>query len=212
MKSLTIKAMLAAGATTMAISAMSAPAEAFQVFTDRTAWQNAITGANPIVTETYDGSGASGITISSSFSQVGNGVLFAILGSTTTFGLPEGSVGFGTDLKLSVDNVPGATIGWEALDAAGNNIAQNSFGILQSTAFNFFGVVRDPGDALISSFRFTDPTNGSPVPLALQYDNTSFATPNTTAIPTPALLPGLIGMGVAAWRKRKSEAAAETEA
>jgi len=27
------------------------------------------------------------------------------------------------------------------------------------------------------------------------------------AIPTPALLPGLIGMGVAAWRKRKGEAA-----
>ena len=30
---------------------------------------------------------------------------------------------------------------------------------------------------------------------------------NTTAIPTPALLPGLIGLGVAALRKRKAEAA-----
>lgn len=33
-----------------------------------------------------------------------------------------------------------------------------------------------------------------------------------TAIPTPALLPGMIGLGVAAWRKRKSEAANEAEA
>jgi hypothetical protein len=30
-----------------------------------------------------------------------------------------------------------------------------------------------------------------------------------TPIPTPALLPGLIGMGVAAWRKRKADAQAE---
>ncbi|PSN17797.1 hypothetical protein C7271_15835 [filamentous cyanobacterium CCP5] len=32
---------------------------------------------------------------------------------------------------------------------------------------------------------------------------------NTEAIPTPALLPGLVGMGVAALRKRKQEAEAE---
>jgi hypothetical protein len=32
---------------------------------------------------------------------------------------------------------------------------------------------------------------------------------NVAAIPTPALLPGLLGMGVATWRKRKAEAQAE---
>lgn len=32
-----------------------------------------------------------------------------------------------------------------------------------------------------------------------------------TPIPTPALLPGLLGMGVAAWRKRKAEAQTEVQ-
>lgn len=35
---------------------------------------------------------------------------------------------------------------------------------------------------------------------------------NTTPIPTPALLPGLIGMGAAAIRKRKAEVVKQTEA
>jgi len=39
----------------------------------------------------------------------------------------------------------------------------------------------------------------------VQFDGT----PVATAVPTPALLPGLIGMGVAAWRKRKAAAASE---
>lgn len=33
----------------------------------------------------------------------------------------------------------------------------------------------------------------------------------TTPVPTPALLPGLIGMGAAAWRKRQGELAASSE-
>ena len=37
-------------------------------------------------------------------------------------------------------------------------------------------------------------------------------TVNTTAIPTPALLPGLIGLGLGILRKRKAEAAASSEA
>ncbi|MFM7471148.1 MAG: PTPA-CTERM sorting domain-containing protein [Nodosilinea sp.] len=31
------------------------------------------------------------------------------------------------------------------------------------------------------------------------------------AVPTPALLPGLIGMGVAAWRKRQGESTVSPE-
>jgi hypothetical protein len=41
------------------------------------------------------------------------------------------------------------------------------------------------------------------------FDNVSLRTVPTTPIPTPALLPGLIGMGVAALRKRKQEVEAE---
>jgi hypothetical protein len=29
---------------------------------------------------------------------------------------------------------------------------------------------------------------------------------DTTSIPTPALLPGLVGFGLSVWRKRKAEA------
>lgn len=43
------------------------------------------------------------------------------------------------------------------------------------------------------------------------YVNVGFKTDSSsTAIPTPALLPGLIGLGVAALRKRKAEAAKQT--
>ena len=45
-----------------------------------------------------------------------------------------------------------------------------------------------------------------PLPLEEVIDNISFEfTPNPQPIPTPALLPGLIGMGIAAIRKRKHE-------
>jgi len=43
---------------------------------------------------------------------------------------------------------------------------------------------------------------------ALESDNHAFS----TNVPTPALLPGLIGMGVAALRKRKNEAAEQADA
>ncbi len=42
-------------------------------------------------------------------------------------------------------------------------------------------------------------------------DNFTLNEPTTATIPTPALLPGLIGLGVAAWRKRKAAASAPTE-
>lgn len=37
--------------------------------------------------------------------------------------------------------------------------------------------------------------------------NFQFQTDEVAAVPTPALLPGLIGLGIGAWRKRKAEAA-----
>ncbi len=42
--------------------------------------------------------------------------------------------------------------------------------------------------------------------------NGSTYSADLTSIPTPALLPGLIGMGVAAWRKRKGESVEQAEA
>jgi hypothetical protein len=43
-----------------------------------------------------------------------------------------------------------------------------------------------------------------------QFDDIVLATDGTTSVPTPALLPGLAGLGVAALRKRKGEEAKET--
>jgi hypothetical protein len=42
-----------------------------------------------------------------------------------------------------------------------------------------------------------------------RFDMVTVSADPTTAIPTPALLPGLLGFGVSVWRKRKSEAIAE---
>jgi hypothetical protein len=48
---------------------------------------------------------------------------------------------------------------------------------------------------------------GNPIsPPGYYDDNAGFLNVEYKIIPTPALLPGLIGMGVAAWRKRKQEA------
>jgi hypothetical protein len=53
-----------------------------------------------------------------------------------------------------------------------------------------------------------------PGPVSFQFSQTSTSTEGlytleAAAVPTPALLPGLLGMGVAALRKRKQEAEAE---
>ncbi|MFM7447257.1 MAG: PTPA-CTERM sorting domain-containing protein [Leptolyngbyaceae cyanobacterium] len=55
-------------------------------------------------------------------------------------------------------------------------------------------------------------TNSSAISFFESDNHTIAETFNNTpgdplVVPTPALLPGLIGMGVAAWRKRKAEAA-----
>lgn len=65
----------------------------------------------------------------------------------------------------------------------------------------------DFGGVATTSGSFTLASNGP----ALSHI-TFFDTEGTTPIPTPALLPGLIGMGVAALRKRKGEAEESTEA
>jgi hypothetical protein len=218
MKTLATKAMLAAGAATVAISAVSAPAEAFQVFPDRTDWENAVNGltnpaANPIITETFDSlspQGAipfgplttpSGIVISNAgFGQIID-TIFSASPVQTTFGLPSASVAFGVDLRNQANLQTTQSLIWTAFNAAGTAIGTDTFTWTDepSAAFSFFGIVQDPGDSLISSIQF----NAAPDqdPFVVSYNDASFATP----VPTPALLPGLIGMGVAALRKRNGD-------
>ncbi|MBU6230986.1 MAG: choice-of-anchor C family protein [Cyanobacteria bacterium REEB459] len=72
----------------------------------------------------------------------------------------------------------------------------------QTTAYSF--TATSPSTTLL----FTSLTN-SPYGPAL--DNVRVSTDGVTSVPTPALLPGLIGMGVAAWRRRRAEAQATGE-
>jgi hypothetical protein len=65
--------------------------------------------------------------------------------------------------------------------------------------YNFFG---DNNSDLFNTVKLSSSQN------AFEVDNIA----TRAAIPTPALLPGLIGMGVAAWRKRKGESAEQSEA
>jgi len=65
--------------------------------------------------------------------------------------------------------------------------------------YNFFG---DNNSDLFNKVALSSTAN------AFEVDNIA----TRTAIPTPALLPGLIGMGVAAWRKRRGESVEQSEA
>ncbi len=66
---------------------------------------------------------------------------------------------------------------------------------------NYFSFVTNPGDPTIESVSFFR-TAGS-----IDIDNVAFR-----VVPTPALLPGIIGMGIAALKKRRDGELAEAEA
>lgn len=72
----------------------------------------------------------------------------------------------------------------------------------QTTAYSF--TATSPSTTLL----FTSLIN---TPFGPALDNVRVSTDGVTPVPTPALLPGLIGMGVAAWRRRQAEAQAAGE-
>ncbi len=86
------------------------------------------------------------------------------------------------------------------------------------TSFNLLRQVTSEGDVFRASYGgfFTPPTTGTPgvgsltSQGTLEFSGSSYSS-TVTAVPTPALLPGVIGMGIAAFRKRKGEATTETE-
>ncbi len=83
----------------------------------------------------------------------------------------------------------------------------------QSTGIEFLGLVTDDGLSRIAGLQFSL-VGGEPAGFAI--DNVRFGTTGQvippTAVPTPALLPGLIGLGMGVLRKRKAEAAEGSEA
>ena len=72
----------------------------------------------------------------------------------------------------------------------------------QTVAYNFTAI--GPSTTLL----FTSLIN---TPYGPALDNVRVSTNAITPVPTPALLPGLVGLGVAAWRRRQGEAQAAGE-
>jgi len=88
------------------------------------------------------------------------------------------------------------------LDPGGNTYSAPPFTVASSgTTSGFWGVV---ADGLVQSATIQTQFGGGYISTE-GLDNVRTAT-KATAVPTPALLPGLIGMGIAALRKRKGKA------
>ncbi|MFM7450811.1 MAG: PTPA-CTERM sorting domain-containing protein [Leptolyngbyaceae cyanobacterium] len=72
-----------------------------------------------------------------------------------------------------------------------NQSGSASFNVAFGDSFGFGTRLSSSAGGIFIISNFNGPTGGG-----------------ATVVPTPALLPGLIGMGIAAWRKRKAEAEA----
>lgn len=127
----------------------------------------------------------------------------------------QGNTFFGTTLAGSIASY--VSFDW-AYDSFDNNPEFDSFGIffgadpLTYTYVSLAGGVSGPAGPVADSYSFlVNPGDffGFYVETADNAYGEGFATIsnfNVNAVPTPALLPGLIGMGVAALRKKQAEA------
>ncbi len=217
--------MFVAGLAGLAMFAVTASAHAFQIFTDRTAWENAVAASplgGPIVDDPFDnpitnaasitfdsGVVSSGTPASASFSNVvlGVGYIGRVRGTsgeadvfgTIAWGFPMPIFAFGADW-FSTASGSGLTV---TGDFDGNGDATVSFfDELGDPGTGFLGVV---GDAAFSTIAF-EGEGLTFVPEAFSADNLSFAkASDATAVPEPAGI-ALFGMGLAglAWRRRRA--------
>lgn len=82
-------------------------------------------------------------------------------------------------------------------DAGGGFLNSFTAASLNVTSTRYVGFGLSDGETPWRSVAFIDPTAGINT---FEVDNFSYSN-----VPTPALLPGLIGIGAAAWRKRRKE-------
>ncbi|PSB12129.1 PEP-CTERM sorting domain-containing protein [filamentous cyanobacterium CCP1] len=129
----------------------------------------------------------------------------------------------GSAIKQSFFANAGTTISFDWFFQAGDYLPFNDFAFYSlvptggANLLSNVAAVGDFGNSGQQSLSFLIPTTGNytlgfGVLNALDFGLNSSLTidnVNTTAVPTPALLPGLLGMGVAALRKRKGEATEE---
>lgn len=109
-------------------------------------------------------------------------------------GSASGVFGVGLDILVNSASLP-----YSAFVSFGDGSTQN---FALSPGSQFFGIT---DNSLIKSINFGLPNGGSTTSGAFQIDNLTIGSAQATAVPTPALLPGLIGLGAAALRKRKAE-------
>jgi hypothetical protein len=213
-------ALATAAMAIMTTGMIGAPsAEAFTVYTSRTAWQNALGGA-PIITDPFSNerSNAPTITFDSGVTSTGNGTVPTPVGNaifigryfgavegqgdasnfffdTITWSFPQPIFGFGADWFETADGDFLTVTG--NFDGSGDQTV-NFFDVLGSPGTGFLGII---GTTPFSAITFG--TQGASFLIGNEFfsaDDLAYA-----EIPTPALLPGLVGMGLAAWRKRQTE-------
>ncbi len=87
--------------------------------------------------------------------------------------------------------------------SGGGEQTENLSDLFGNASYQFLGIV---GMGTFDSFTFFDASPGSGSnAFNFKVDDFSAATPSPTTVPTPALLPGLIGFGMSIVRKRKQQ-------
>lgn len=171
---------------------------------------NASTGAAVLTT-----GGASGTSSIESFLGLASGTLSGIGTSPT----------FGSAIKQSFFATAGTVVSFDWLFQANDYLPYNDFSFVSlvpngANLLSNVATVGNYGSSGLQSFSNTIGVTGNytlgfgvlnaldnAVSSSLTIDNVSA---NVTPVPTPALLPGLIGLGVGVLRKRKAEAAKQT--
>jgi hypothetical protein len=206
----------------------AAPADAYTVFTDRAAWEAALTTATFAVdtTETFENAATPPAAIGGAITfdggiqstapgalQTAAGILgvYNVIGDTTiSWVLPKPVIGFfgefasGTRFRLpprlgGFTHLSSLTVSGD-FDGNGTEIESIFTNKRLADGFFSFGII---GEKSFDQIVFSLTDNSTNLPSHAVFDDF------TTAIPTPALLPGLIGLGVAALRRKKDETAEE---
>jgi hypothetical protein len=211
----------AVGATVVSLGLAAAPALAATVFTDETAFLSNVQAGSYL--ETFDSLpigiplpgplafsqggfayNATAINPISAFSGFFNAssagdVWLSTFGSETpiVFNFTSGNVSAISGAFFPND-ISGAVTPGSIRVALSDGTTQT---LTNTTDTSFIGFLADPG-TVFTSLTVESGEGGAYFPTVNNFRVGTAATP----IPTPALLPGLIGMGVAVWRKRKAEA------
>ena len=233
LKSISFGAAVATAVVSSATLA-SAPAQAFDLYSKtlgfggKAALYETTTGTDPSNYFTLDFFAQPGGTGTPLVGQTPTGVA-TLLGSDPIFGSEDQKFNL-QDLTLSKSGSVYSLVGGTVVDfitGLNNNIK------FTLTGFNLAKDAVNGGFAAGFEGFFTAPPKFANVPIFpgnnftsqtsltnLKFTNNVLDTTKSgstysadlTSIPTPALLPGLVGMGLAAWRKRKGESVEQSEA